>query len=313
MTVRQSPVRIDRRKFLIGAAGAATAAGAAALVGCERAEERGVDWKGELTSTFIREPVPATDPDSRLWKKSRPVLVPLTPQMSALPFRPQPAFPSITVRSLHDGDRIAFLLTWEDADADHLTIKTDQFRDACGVLLGPGDAPAVFYMMGTADVPASIMCWRADWQKDLDEGYQDLEVAFPNVAFDYYPPFPKAERPLRISDEYPAEGRPWLVGWNAGNSLSVPSKPSPVEKLIGRGPGTLTHLPVQDATGKGVWAEGRWKVVLSRPFDASNEGETALEAGKDYAVVFSVWSGSAGDRGSRKSPSGMGKLHIEGT
>lgn len=313
MTVRPSRVRVDRRKFLIGAAGAATAAGAAALVGCERAEERGVDWKGQITSTYIREPVPEQDPDSRLWKKARPVLVPLTPQMSALPFRKEPAFPAITVRSLHDGSKIAFLLTWEDPDADHLTIKTDQFRDACGVLLGPADAPAAFYMMGTADVPASIMCWRADWQKDIDEGYQDLEVAFPNVAFDYYPPLPKAPRPLKVDDSYPAEGRAWLIGWTAGNPLSAPTKPSPVEKLIGHGPGTLTHLQTQDATGRGVWSEGRWKVVLARPFAAANAGETAIEAGKEYSVVFTVWSGSAGDRGSRKSPSGLGKLIVEAT
>jgi hypothetical protein len=44
---------------------------------------------------------------------------------------------------------------------------------------------------------------------------------------------------------------------------------------------------------------------------AAATGETAMQAGGEYAVLFTIWSGSLGDRGSRKSPSGMGKLVLE--
>jgi hypothetical protein len=303
--------RIGRRKLLTGAAGGAMAVGAAAIIGCgdDDDEQAAPDWGGQVVSRFVRTDVPE-DPWASLWDRAPRVEIPMQPQSSALPLRMQPSVPAIRVRSLNDGKRIGFLLEWSDPQRDQHAVKTTQFRDGCGVLLGPPDVPAAYFMMGVADRAASILHWRADWQKDIDDGFQDLESAFPNVAFDFYPPLVDAPRPLVISDDYPERGRPWLPGMHAGNPLSQPTKRSPVERLLANGPGTITHLPTQDATGRGIWNEGRWKVVLTRELDASNAEEVGLKAGSEYALAFTVWAGSEGDRGSRKSPSNLGKLLI---
>jgi hypothetical protein len=295
----------------VGAAGGALAASAAVVVGCDDEEQAPpADWNGQVISRFVNADLP-DDPGAALWDRGRQVVVPLTPQTSAIPFKPQPSVPSILVRSIYNQTKVGFLLEWADARLDDRVVKTNEFRDGCGVSIGPVKAPATFLTMGTADVPASILYWRADWQKDIDEGFQDLEAAFPNAAFDFYPPLVDAPHPLPINDSYAQEGRQWLVGWSAGNPLSQPTKTSAVEKLLGRGPGTLAHLPTQDATGAGVWKDGRWKVMLIRNLAAADDGETALGAGGEYALLFTVWSGSDHDRGSRKSPSGMGKLLLE--
>ncbi len=303
--------RIGRRKLLVGAAGGAVAVGAAAIVVCDGGEQSAVDWGGQVVSRFIKTDVPADSPGASLWDRAPRVEIPMQSQASALPLRMQPSVPAIRVRSLNDGKRIGFLLEWSDPQRDEHVVKTTQFRDGCGVLLGSPDVPAAFFMMGTADHAASILHWRADWQKDIDDGFQDLESAFPNVAFDFYPPLVDAPRPLVISDDYPERGRPWLPGMHAGNPLSQPTKRSSVERLIANGPGTITHLPTQDATGRGIWDDGKWRVVISRSFEASNEGEIGLKAGSEYALAFAVWAGSEGDRGSRKSPSNLGKVIIE--
>lgn len=310
MTEQLQQHRFGRRKFLAGAAGGTMAVTAAAIIGCDD-DGPPPDWAGVITSRYIKDDVPDDDVSSSLWSRARQVDIPLTPQTSAIPFRPQPAIASVRVRSVYNDQRVGFLLEWPDDQANEHVVKTTHFRDGCAVSIGPGDAPALFFMMGTADVPAGILYWRADWQKDIDAGFQDLETAFPNVAFDFYPPLVDAPRPLPINDEYPKEGRNWIVGWTAGNPLSQPTKAASVEKLVGRGPGTLTHLPTQDARGRGVWEDGRWKVAISRNLAAADTGETAMQAGGEYAVLFTIWSGSLGDRGSRKSPSGMGKLVLE--
>jgi len=301
--------RIGRRKLLAGAAGGALAAGAAAIVGCGD-EEPPPDWGGVVVSRFVRTSVPVNSRSS-LWRHAPQVEVPMQPQSSAIPVRAQPSVASIRVRSLNDGTGISFMLEWADPQRDDQVVKTTQFRDGCGVLLGPPDVPASYFMMGVAGQPASILHWRSDWQKDIDEGFQDLETAFPNVAFDFYPPLVDAPRPLVIADDYPEKGRPWLPGINAANPISQPTKPSPVEKITASGPGTITHLPTQDAVGEGRWSDGRWQVVISRKLEASNRDEIALKPGGEYALVFSVWAGSENDRGSRKSPSNLGKLSVE--
>jgi hypothetical protein len=301
--------RIGRRTFIAGAAGGAAVVGTATFLRIGR-NDPVAEWEGVVVSRFVDEALPE-DASSSLWGRARQVEVPMTSQMSVIPFRPEPAVESIRVRSLYNSERVGFVLEWRDEQQNERVVKTDEFRDGCAVLLGPPDAPAAFYMMGTPEVPASVLYWRADWQKDIDAGFQDLESAFPNAAFDWYPPLIDAPHPLPVGGDYPEEGRPWIVGWTAGNPLSNPVKHSAVEKLVGRGPGTLEHQATQDADGRGTWSDGRWQVVLSRPLDATDDGETTLEPGGEHALVFSVWSGAEGDRGARKSPSGLGKLLLE--
>lgn len=313
MTEQNPPRTISRRKVIAGLAATAgvgaAIGGTYALTELVKSTEKARSEPG-LRSVYLAEPVPATDPESGLWRKASAQKIALEGQAVITPLKPQPSVEDITVRSLHDGESIAFLLEWEDSEKDEHTIKIDQFRDACGVLLGPFPASAALWTMGTPDNPVTILHWKADWQLDIDAGFQDLEVAFPNVSFDFYPPLVGIVNP-KIPDDYPEEVRNRLPGWSVGNPISQPVKTSPVEKLRAISPGTLEHLGTQNATGKGIWKNGKWKVAVAKPLQAADAEETSIEPGKSYSLAFTVWSGLDTDRGSRKSLTKLGQLEVE--
>ncbi len=313
MTEQNESRTISRRKILAGLA--ATAGVGAAIGGAYgitelvKSTEKALSAP-DLTSAYIGEPVPAADPGSGLWNRADAQKVQLVGQAVIPPLKPDPSVADIQVRSLHDGENIAFRIEWADPERSEHAIKIDQFRDSCGVFLGPHPASAGLWTMGMPDNPVTILHWRADWQKDIDDGFQDLEVAFPNVSFDFYPPLVGIVNP-KIPDDYPEEARSRLPGWYSGNPLSQPGKTTPVEKLRAIGPGTLEHLATQNATGKGSWEGGKWRVVLSKPMKASDDEETTIEAGKTYSLAFTVWSGAVSDRGSRKQLTNLGQLQVQ--
>ncbi len=294
-----------RREVLIGGAagvGIITAGGLIAACAADdplpdllRASERVVVAR---VST-----VPVDDPASSTWDKASEATIALEGQLFASPTRPEPFVPAVVVRAVHDGTMIGFRLTWADAEIDDLTIKTDSFRDACAVLLGDSaDNPAV-RVMGTVDSPATILHWKADWQRDVDLGFQGLAVAFPNGTFDYYPPHGPSDGEAPMPADYTAaDAEQWLPAMAVDNPLSQPTKASPVEKTLARGFGTLDSLPTQDATGRGAFSDGHWNVVLAKQLSAADDGEVVLSPGGDHAIAVAVWSGRGDDAGGHKSP-----------
>jgi hypothetical protein len=300
---------ISRRRFLAGLALAGGSAGlAVAGYAAARAllAEQALQQVPQLTARYVTDDLPVDDPQSPAWLRTDEQRLALQVQNVVLPFKVAPALPAVSVRSLHNGREIAFRLEWQDPHLDDLTIKTDQFRDACAVLLG---TPTAVWTMGSPDDPVTILHWKADWQRDLERGFQDLEVAFPNATFDFYPPLVGVARPT--PDDYPPEARHRLPALAVGNPLSQPRRSAAVEKLQAMGPGTILTLPTQNARGCGLWREGRWRVVLAKPLAAKDPGELSLEPGGSYAVAFAVWAGSSGDRGARKSITQLGSLVLE--
>ncbi|MCZ7534953.1 MAG: ethylbenzene dehydrogenase-related protein [Acidimicrobiia bacterium] len=301
--------RIDRRKVLIGgAAGAAVvAAGAWALTNDTKRKE----VVTEVVAKRV-DKVPIDDPDSSNWSKASAATIALDVQNMAAPMKAKPFVPTVEVKSLHDGTSIAFRIEWVDTERNELTVPCDGFRDSCAVLLLPKTENLGARIMGTAAEPATLLHWKADWQLDVDKGFQDLEVAFPNTAFDYYPPITQPGDPIErpdvvIPDSYEAvegkvPGTVWLPGYHVGNPISNAKKTSSVEKLLAKGFGTAMTQATQDAVGKGVWADGSWKVVLAKPLAASDDLETALTPGSTYSMAVAVWAGAENDTGGRKSP-----------
>lgn len=315
MNDHDRPQTISRRKVVAGMAAAAGVSVAAAggvygLLELAKSTEH-PQPAPDIYAAFIDQPVPLSDPESGLWKKSGARKIALEGQAVITPLKPQPSVKDVTVRALNDGTTIGFLLEWEDQSRDEHTIKINAFRDACGVLIGPFPVNQALWTMGNAQNSVTILHWKADWQLDIDAGFQDLEVAFPNVSFDFYPPLVGVSNP-RVPDDYPEAARNRLPGWSVGNPISQPTKTTPVEKLRALGPGTLEELPTQNAIGRGVWKNGKWKVALGKPMEAADEGEESLEPWKSKALAFTVWSGADSDRGSRKSLTKLGQLLVEG-
>jgi hypothetical protein len=290
---------ISRRGLI---AGGLAGAGAAALAGCGPDPPDGV-LATDVLAVRVRQ-VPVDDPASELWDRAPEKVVELDGQIIALPNRPKPAVPSIRVKILYDAMTIGFRIEWDDAESDDLTVEVDRFRDACAVLLAPGAGDAALRFMGSQQQPATLLHWKADWQRDVDQGVQGEAEVYPNRSIDTYPPL-TGTKPGDVTavDYQKAGATEWLPGLHVGNPLSAATRAVSIEKLVAHGFGTAATAELQDCRGRGTRTDQGWQVVIAKPMASSQEGEVALSVGGTATCAFAIWSGSESDAGSKKSPS----------
>lgn len=236
----------------------------------------------KLTAQFVNQEL-TPDPTAQIWTEVQPVTIALSPQQMTKPFGGG-AIKELQVRAVHNGRLIAFLVEWADPTQDQELAQTDRFSDAVAVQfpVDPKANPSPF--MGDAQNAVNIWQWQAAWQRDIDEGgLADVDRTYPPYA---------SEVPYGI-----------YVGRDVGNWRSQRDHQTPVENLIAQGFGTLTHQELQHVLGKGMWENGRWKVVFVRALHTGLRGDASFEAGQKGFVNFAVWDGSSGERGARKSVS----------
>lgn len=219
-----------------------------------------------------------TGPEDASWAKVSPMTLPLSGQIITRPVWPEPTARALTVRSLHNGTEIAFLLEWQDnTKNDRLTPGT--FRDGVAIGLPLGDAPA-FFCMGQLDHYINIWHWKADWQSDIDR------------------------RAAKTSEKARDGVRTFEV---------IPRRVSSVEDLIGGGFSTLTTKEKQGRVqGKAAWKDGVWHVVMRRPLvSEEQENEAKLIPGRVQTVSFAVWNGENKERNGQKAVAPWFQLIID--
>jgi hypothetical protein len=230
-----------------------------------------------IRSHLIQGDVPNAADDAA-WKMVSPITIPLSGQVITRPVWPEPTVRALTVRSVHNGTEIAFLLEWQDnTKNDRLTPGT--FRDGVAIGLPLGDAPA-FFCMGQLDHYINIWHWKADWQSDIDR------------------------RAARTSEKKEGGVRTFEV---------IPRRVSSVEDLIGGGFSTLTTKERQGRVqGQAVWKDGVWHVVMRRPLvSEEQENEATLVPGRVQTVSFAVWNGENKERNGQKAVAPWFQLSID--
>jgi hypothetical protein len=230
-----------------------------------------------IRSHLIDGDLPAT-PEHATWAKVAPMTLPLSGQVITRPVWPEPTARALTVRSVHNGTEIAFLLEWQDnTKNDRLTPGT--FRDGVAIGLPLGDAPA-FFCMGQLDHYINIWHWKADWQSDIDR------------------------RAARSSERQREGVRTFEV---------IPRRVSSVEDLIGGGFSTLTTKEKQGRVqGKATWKDGVWHVVMRRPLGSEEQdNEAKLVPGRVQTVSFAVWNGENKERNGQKAVAPWFQLVID--
>lgn len=236
------------------------------------------------------EQVPS-EPQDPQWKQASVHEVPLMPQNIVRPHGGG-TVRKLSVRSLYDQKRLALLLEWEDAQTDELASAPETFTDACAVQIPAKTGAFPSLLMGDAENPVFIWKWSAGAQKDVEAGWQSRLAARPYMPEDSYGVYDK-EAEL-------------LAGEKAGNTLSRRKRKSPVEFMGAKGYGSLTAFPEEPVQGKGIWKEGKWKVVFAREF----KGEPELKEGLLIPIAFAVWDGKSGERNGMKSVSVWQSLSI---
>ena len=230
-----------------------------------------------IRSPYVEGDMPDS-PSDAAWEKIPPMVLPLSGQVITRPVWPEPTARALTVRTLHNGSEIAFLLEWQDnTKNDRLTPGT--FRDGVAIGLPLGDAPA-FFCMGQLDHYINIWHWKADWQSDIDR------------------------RAARNTDRQRKGVRTFEV---------IPRRISSVEDLIGGGFSTLTTKEKQGRVqGKATWKDGVWHVVMRRPLsNEEQENEAKLIPGRIQTVAFAVWNGENKERNGQKAVAPWFQLVID--
>jgi DMSO reductase family type II enzyme heme b subunit len=243
-----------------------------------------------LTAVRVPGSGPIADPLAALWQRARPVTVAMLPQTVTPPHRPEPAVKQIAVRAVHNGGWIAFLLEWADPTRSD-RIVLDDFGDQVALQLPvdtKGAAPSP--MMGHAGARVNIMQWRAAFQRDLDTGPPTVNDLYPHAWADVYP-----DQVLSAADARPYQG---ALGIENPISRGVAS---PVLDQMAEGWGSMTVKPDQHAVGKGIWRDGRWRVVIGRPMVSDDPNAPKLVPGDRTVVGLAVWEGGSREVGARKA------------
>jgi len=248
-----------------------------------------------------------TSPDSGIWRNTPAVNLHMMPLWWRTD-RPE----EITVRALHDGRSVAFLLKWEDGSHDETAIRPQDFRDAAAIQFALASDPP-FFAMGQTGQPVNIWMWKSERQADLQPVFQDLEKIYPNIGIDSYPNLLKSpmEQPTRNALTMQSDPR-FVTAWGAGNIVADPTRHSAAEDLTAQGFGTLRAHPLKDQAveATGVYATGSYQVQFTRAF-AGTGTAIRLAPGDRVPVAFAVWNGSAGDRDGKKSVTIWQELLLE--
>ena len=241
-----------------------------------------VSSQGMVVRAHFSEGKVPTHPSDPAWETVAPLPVPLSGQIITRPVWPEPSARALSIRSIHNGQDLAFLLEWQDATINE-SLTPGVFRDGVAVALPLGDAPA-FFCMGQLDHYVNIWHWKADWQSDVDR---------------------RAER-AKESKRGQSGPRRFEV---------IPRRPSSVEDLVGGGFSTLTSKEEQGRIqGQAEWKSGVWRVVMKRPLTSTGDdldNEAMLVPGRMQAVAFAVWNGENKERNGQKSVASWMQLLID--
>jgi len=245
---------------------------------------------------------PLLDPGAAYWTEAPPTKVGMLPHVITKPQNANPAVKELVVRAVHNGQWLAFLIEWNDpTKSDRLVV--DQFGDQVAVEMPTNYKPGTFPnpMMGAPGDRVHIMQWRAAFQHDIETGGEPkITDLYPYMHIDVYP-----DEVLRATD-----ARAYTGAVGVDNPISRP-KHSAVLDQMAEGFGTLTVEPEQQSDGRGVWADGRWRVVITHPMAPGDPNDPTLAPGSETLAAFAVWEGGAREVGARKAWSNWVPLKLE--
>ncbi|MDW7680511.1 MAG: ethylbenzene dehydrogenase-related protein [bacterium] len=207
--------------------------------------------------------------------------VELVHQVTALPW-PRAFTPRVNIKTFHNAENIYFYLNWQD-ETENRELSAGHFSDACAVMFPlDEEVEKSMIMMGFMG-RANIWHWQAVHDQQIW-----LKTDREKVYADFHYPFEQQET-LAVSKQPPTTA---------------------VSDLMAVRVGTVTPKPTQEVTGRGIYTNGFWQVVLRRALQSSDSNDSSNFGFKKQLCAFAVWNGEYADRGGRKSISDWVELEI---
>ena len=206
-----------------------------------------------------------------------------------------PSATAVEVRAVYDQQKIAFLVRWHDSRKD-TTAKNAPTLDvplADEELAAPEAAPAAgggdFW--GEEKAPAAPAPGKDDFWGEPAAATPAGEGA----------PFSDAVAIQLPAQLPPGAAKPYFLFGDAQNPIDLwflDLAGKKVRQFTGRGSGALTGLEGSELEGHGSWAGGEWSAVFVR--DLRSTGGVTFAEGQYVPIAFSVWDGTARERGNRR-------------
>lgn len=230
-----------------------------------------------LKNLFFESP----NPLAQDWDDIPEETIILFPQNITTPSIHKASVAGLKVKALHNNKWLAIYLEWEDKTKD-AQVSLDQASDACAVQFPLKEPEKTSPFMGNKEFPVAILHWKAIWQQDIEDHYQEVKDLYPNTYVETYQFGIQAAADLQ-------------------NPVSQLKRKVPVEELMAEGFGTLTTQAEQGTQAKGIFKEGHWLVVLARPLKTKDKMDPRLAVGQKTAISFAIWEGAHKNVGARKN------------
>jgi mono/diheme cytochrome c family protein len=258
----------------------------------------------------------ATGPIDSAWDEAPSTYVALTPLWWS-----EQRVDGVMVQAMHDAGELAIRLQWIDPTQDDSAVGHHEFRDAAAIQFSLTPEPPFFMGDPTEHGGVNLWMWKADRERNIREGYRDIDGQYPDSVVDYYP-----EESYQITDmsvvDWPRKQLAALnplfaPAWAVGNLAATPELKTPTECLVAKGPGTLSGKApeLQVVGGKAEYQRGVWYVQLQRqmscPHGHGEKDEAVFLSGATMPVSFAIWDGAAGDRAGKKNISTWQTMAIE--
>ena len=233
-----------------------------------------------LKAVKIEQAVP-TDADAEIWNTLPQLRIPLAGQVIAKPRWQNHAIDMVQVRAVFNEEEISFLLEWDDP-----------FKDT------------------THDVTREIHEFENTYVMAVDEIPRERDVFRDSVALQFPVKLKSgAKKPhfFRGDTSNPVNLWVWKSDLDdAGSNPVVDSNANGFKK-------PLKALPEagQQVQGKGVWKNGRWRVVMKRSLQTGERGDIQFKKGEMIPMAFNAWDGSNGEHGMIMSLSAWSFLYLD--
>ena len=247
---------------------------------------------GDLVIRRVSADLAKPDPAAPYWKDVPEAVVTLTAQPMITPRPVATTTDSVHVKAVTDGKLAAFRIRWSDTEVSQAG-RLGEFSDALALEfpIRTDELPPV--MMGAKDNPVHIFHWRAQYQRDHEEGKPTMQQLYPNASIDMYP--------MEFKDQpgaHEPDREQFSPGLAAGNPQSY--EKTGVDEVIAEG--YMTSAVMHGSEGDAAhadWKDGEWTLVIVRPLAV--EGGSVLAAGKPNFIGMAAWQGGQLEVASRKS------------
>lgn len=256
------------------------------------------------TITAIRAPDPAMllDPAHPAWIGVEPVTLELKP----LWLRRQ-MITHLSVRAVRTSDAVSLCLEWRDGSFD-VVRDHGRFPDAVAVMFGMGDAVPALPMGVRLKAPGepvrvNIWHWQADRQVRAEAYALAESVQSLLESMRGWHVFPVRQAPKAAPRPRASLLPEFFTARDAGNVHESPrlTVHSVLEaNAAGFGTLTLQKPQQQSVQGAALWANGLWRVVMSRPLKPQDTDDVHLTGRIRIPITFAVWDGSKRDRDGTK-------------